>query len=184
MLAIRCYDRFTGRRYWNAEAHRRGVYNTLFITKGGFLHNRFYHMYGHSTVTAQLQHSHSTVTAQSRSSSSRAAPSTMVLPQAQFGQLFLDMSSPRACHRVRGSRRAGVPAFFESFFESFWDINAWFPVCPVQPFDCGRRYFAAELAGARVRDFLACTVVFHNFGPSYFCARMTATSAYSSPEHA
>ena len=27
--------------YWNAEAHRRGRFNTLFVTKGGFLHRRF-----------------------------------------------------------------------------------------------------------------------------------------------
>ena len=31
--------------YWNIEPVRFGHYNTLFATKGAFLHKRFYHLY-------------------------------------------------------------------------------------------------------------------------------------------
>jgi len=31
--------------YWNAEPHQNGIYNTLFPTKGAFLHKRFYELY-------------------------------------------------------------------------------------------------------------------------------------------
>ena len=47
----RWFDRFAPRKlhpdggYWNAEPHQNGIYNTLFPTKGAFLHKRFYELY-------------------------------------------------------------------------------------------------------------------------------------------
>lgn len=66
--------------YWNAEAHRRGVFNTLFVTKGAFLHNRFYHMYFAPEVAEARALVDSNITAEDILMSSIYARDTRRLP--------------------------------------------------------------------------------------------------------